>query len=198
MFAFTKRGVSWLATLLFMFTVAVPVIHSSIASANTNVTSATINGGATTTVSESANIAVVIDVDTDTTPPASTPNWRSTQWRINTTPTATTGCVDHTNHDGAGSYSESFNVSAPSTAGLYGIRFRAFEGDACTGGQDQLNMDDTITVTAADITPPVIDAHADEYAEATGPAGAIVNYTEPNAVDAVDGTFPATCLPAPG
>jgi hypothetical protein len=50
----------------------------------------------------------------------------------------------------------------------------------------------------ADTTPPVIDPHADITVSATSPAGAVVTYTAPNAVDTVDGTSVATCVPGPG
>ena len=45
---------------------------------------------------------------------------------------------------------------------------------------------------------PVIAVHASVIAEATSPGGAIATYTSPNATDLVNGTFPATCLPASG
>ncbi|MDP9469306.1 MAG: HYR domain-containing protein [Chloroflexota bacterium] len=56
----------------------------------------------------------------------------------------------------------------------------------------------TFTVTVEDTTAPIIDSHANETAEATGPNGAIVTYTAPNATDAVDGTITAICVPASG
>ncbi|MEK7531142.1 MAG: immunoglobulin-like domain-containing protein [Patescibacteria group bacterium] len=56
----------------------------------------------------------------------------------------------------------------------------------------------SFTITIEDTTVPVIDAHADESAEATSASGAVVTYTAPNAIDIVDGTVPATCLPASG
>ncbi|NJD57044.1 MAG: HYR domain-containing protein [Nitrospirae bacterium] len=56
----------------------------------------------------------------------------------------------------------------------------------------------TFKVTVKDTTPPVIAAHGDETAEATGPSGAVVNYTSPATSDAVDGAGTATCLPASG
>jgi len=53
-------------------------------------------------------------------------------------------------------------------------------------------------VTVQDTTPPVIGAHADETAEATSAAGAVVSYTSPATSDAVDGAGVATCVPASG
>jgi len=54
------------------------------------------------------------------------------------------------------------------------------------------------TITVKDTTPPVIAAHGNEKAEATGPSGAAVSYTGPATSDAVDGTGTASCLPASG
>src|SRR5581483_5058224 len=43
------------------------------------------------------------------------------------------------------------------------------------------------SVLVRDTTPPSLAAHANVTAEATGPSGAIVNYTLPASWDAVDG-----------
>ena len=56
----------------------------------------------------------------------------------------------------------------------------------------------TFKVTVQDTTAPVIAAHADVTAEATGPGGAAVTYTSPPTSDAVDGAGVATCAPASG
>ena len=53
-------------------------------------------------------------------------------------------------------------------------------------------------VKVRDTTAPVIAAHGKVDAEATGPSGAIVNYTAPATTDAVDGPGVASCLPASG
>ena len=54
----------------------------------------------------------------------------------------------------------------------------------------------TFDVDVHDTTGPAIQAHADVVAEATGPNGATVTYTTPNATDLVDGTVAAACAPA--
>jgi len=56
----------------------------------------------------------------------------------------------------------------------------------------------TFTVTVRDTTAPVIAAHGNVTAEATGPLGAPVTYTAPTWTDAVDGTGSASCAPASG
>jgi hypothetical protein len=54
-------------------------------------------------------------------------------------------------------------------------------------------------VTVVDSTPPTIDAHPNiDNVEATGPAGATVNFTNPATHDAVDGDGISSCAPASG
>jgi len=56
----------------------------------------------------------------------------------------------------------------------------------------------TFTLYVVDTTPPVIDPHADVTAEATGPTGAEVGYTNPGATDIVDGSVATDCTPTSG
>ena len=56
----------------------------------------------------------------------------------------------------------------------------------------------TFKVVVKDTTAPVIAAHADVTAEATGPTGANVTYSAPTTTDAVDGSRTASCAPASG
>ncbi len=56
----------------------------------------------------------------------------------------------------------------------------------------------SFTITVQDTTPPVVADHDAEVAEATGPTGAAVNYTNPTASDLVSGTTDVTCDPASG
>lgn len=70
---------------------------------------------------------------------------------------------------------------------------------ACTASDNFANTASAgFTVTVRDTTGPVIAAHADVYAVATGNSQAVVQYTLPSAIDAVDGAVPVTCLPASG
>jgi len=55
----------------------------------------------------------------------------------------------------------------------------------------------TFSVTVVDTTPPTITT-VDLLVTATGPMGAVVNYTAPATSDLVDGAGTATCLPASG
>jgi DNA-binding beta-propeller fold protein YncE len=51
---------------------------------------------------------------------------------------------------------------------------------------------------APDTTPPAVSTPADVDVDATGPAGAVVDYATPSATDDVDGPVPVDCTPAPG
>ncbi|HLB17589.1 MAG TPA: HYR domain-containing protein, partial [Gaiellaceae bacterium] len=56
-----------------------------------------------------------------------------------------------------------------------------------------------VTVTLVDHTPPVLSGYANKSVEANGPAGSVVNYPTPTAVDALDGPIGAvTCTPLSG
>jgi hypothetical protein len=54
----------------------------------------------------------------------------------------------------------------------------------------------TFKVVVSDTTAPLIAAHADVTAEATGPSGASVTYSAPATTDAVGGSGTAACAPA--
>ena len=52
----------------------------------------------------------------------------------------------------------------------------------------------TFAVTVADTTPPVMPAIANVIAEATGPTGAAVTYSNPTATDTVDASVAVSCV----
>lgn len=91
------------------------------------ITSVTLNGGTTAIVEPGAQIAVVVNVTTNGSSPDN--RWRCTAWSQ-----PSSGSVDHSNHDSSGSYSETFTITAPNTAGTYSASFVAYRDDACTLG----------------------------------------------------------------
>lgn len=103
-----------------------------------NISGTSITANATTvppavsvTVTNGATISATVNVTTNNA--GGNQNWRATGWRINTSP-GTLTCVNHTNHDGSGTYSETFNITAPSAAGTYSVYFIAYQNDGCTQG----------------------------------------------------------------
>lgn len=118
------------------------------------VTSATINGGASVSVAPGATIAAQVNVTTDGS--GSAARWRSTGWRISASAGAMT-CVNHGNHDGAGSNSESFNITAPVPAGIYNAYFIAYDNETCSGGaSNTFTLTNGVTVTGVPLTPQTI------------------------------------------
>lgn len=101
------------------------VLVGQAATAAQLITSVTVNGGSSTTVTPGASIAIKIDVTISKT------NWGSTSWQIGSGPVT---CVNHANHNADGSYSESFSITAPSSNGTYAITLVVSSSSACVGG----------------------------------------------------------------
>lgn len=80
---------------------------------------------------ESITAEVIVRADD-----ASDANWRSTKYRINTTP-ATVVCVNTPNHNHAGRFVESFVISAPLANGNYNLRTWIYADDVCSIAQSE-------------------------------------------------------------
>ena len=72
---------------------------------------------------------------------ANSSTWASSGWLISTDPgIGTFTCAPNTGgtHSGAGPFSETFNITAPSTGGQYNAYFYAWTGANCSGGASLL------------------------------------------------------------
>ncbi len=74
--------------------------------------------------------------------------------------------------------------------GVHNITLTADDGRGGTGASNVL-------ITIQDTTPPALTLPASQTLEATGPVGAVANFTA-SATDIVDGTRPVVCAPASG
>src|SRR5947208_912867 len=83
--------------------------------------------GATVTVLPGATISTTIRVQTTGT--GVNARWESTSWQIGS---GAVNCVDHSNHDSAGTFTETFNITAPSLTGTYNVSFIAYSNDSCS------------------------------------------------------------------
>ena len=108
----------------------------SLSHADRTINSATLNGAASVVVAPNAAITAVVNVTTDGSGPAS--QWKSLAWRIATTPPGALTCVDHSNHNGAGNYSETLSITAPAAMGTYNVYFYAYQDNACGGASSNL------------------------------------------------------------
>lgn len=133
-----------LAFLVFIpafFLTAVPVY------ATRTINSATLDGASSVTVAPSASIAAVVNVTTIADGSGAT--WGSTKWTVNGVAT----CVNHPNHTAAGSYSETFTITAPASVGTYNVLFNAYVTDACGTGAESYTLTGGIVVASATPTP---------------------------------------------
>lgn len=94
--------------------------------ANRTITSATLNGSSSVTVAPSASITATVNVTTDAGGGGA--SWQGTSWIVN----GVTTCVDTVNHNTAGSYTESFSITAPASNGTYNVDFIAYTNNICT------------------------------------------------------------------
>jgi len=70
---------------------------------------------------------------------------------------------------------------------------------ATDGAGKSSSGDFNVTVALVDHTPPVLSGYGDKAVEANGPAGSVVNFPTPTAVDALDGPIGAVnCSPVSG
>ncbi|MCX6720409.1 MAG: DUF5011 domain-containing protein [Candidatus Staskawiczbacteria bacterium] len=85
-------------------------------------------------------------------------DWQSTGWRISTTAPGSYNCINHTNHNGNGSYAETFNVAAPSGTGTYDVYFKAFSDNSCgSGSSGSFSYNDGIVVNLKQITSATVN-----------------------------------------
>lgn len=91
--------------------------------------SVTLDGAASVTVGGGQTITAVVNATSNSSTVGY--QWRSTGWRISTSAPGSLTCVNHANHETAGTFSESFSVTAPSASGVYNAYFIAYNDDSC-------------------------------------------------------------------
>src|SRR5262249_20610913 len=107
------------------------------------ITSVTLDGASNVSVNPGSSITVVMDV---TTASPGNANWRSSGWLISTTPPGTYTIVNHADHDGAGNYTETFTITAPTASGTYNAYFAAFGNNAGTGNAATFTLNNSVIV----------------------------------------------------
>ena len=96
------------------------------------INSVTLNGAASVVVGANETITAVVNATSDSGLPGY--QWRSTAWRIATSAPGAVTCVNHANHDTAGTFNETFSVTAPASSGVYNAYFIAYNDDSCGAG----------------------------------------------------------------
>ena len=147
------------------------VARAAAAPTELTIVSVTLNGGASVTVTPGASITVNITVTT-----LPTRNWNTTGWRISTADAGPFTCADVPNPDrnGIGTFSESFTITAPLTAGTYNAYFIASNSGSCAGSTSAVGaISSGITVTPGVVTVGSFNAFEPSTAPATATTGVI-------------------------
>lgn len=153
------RALLWIALCIGLLVVA------GGAHAAKRITSASLNGVSSVTVAPGASISATVNVQIYSVFLTSN-RWRCTSWRIGSGAYTT---VDTKNVNGAGTYSETFGITAPSTPGTYDVTFIVYSDESCTWEGTSFRLDDAVTVV-----PPAPNVLSINRASAN-PAGAGAN-----------------------
>ena len=124
------------------------------------VDSATVDGGATTTVTTGS--AISLSVTVTTSGGGANNDWGATGWLI-ANATGPLNCVDHADHTASGTYTETFNITAPATVGTFNVYLVAYRRDNCTGGSSAEFVMASAVITTG---PPALSCETfrDEFA----------------------------------
>jgi len=108
-----------------------------------NIDNVKLNGVNQVTVSPNAIIDVAITVST--TGQGSNNDWQGTKYQIEGGSWTCVNTPDHTT--GTGTFTEHFNITAPSNPGTYDVHFKAYDDDDCDGdGSNEFHRWDGIIV----------------------------------------------------
>ncbi len=111
--------------------------------------SATVDGGATTTVP--AGTAISLSLTVTTSGGGASNDWRATGWLI-ANATGPLNCENHADYTASGTYTETFNITAPATAGTFNVYLVAYRNDGCTGGSSAEFVLASAVITTAPTT----------------------------------------------
>ncbi len=165
-----RRMMLWAAGIILGALAVAPHAHAARTINSVLLTFSTQVNVTSVTVPASATIAAAVNVTTSGSGVAS--RWRATSWRIGS---GTFTCVDHSNNDGVGTFTVTFNITAPAVADTYNAEFIAHQDNGCTGGT---NGSTTFTLTngvIVDTTAPTVSSI--NRVSATPTNAAIVQWT---------------------
>jgi hypothetical protein len=143
------------------------------------VDSATVDGGATTTVPAGGTISLAVTVTTSGG--GASNDWKATGWLIANV-SGPLNCANHADHTSSGTFTETFNITAPATVGTFNVYLVAYRNDNCTGGSSA----EFVLASAVITTPPPAlscETFRDEfstisYANQDGSLNWAVNWSE--------------------
>jgi len=140
------------------------------------INSATVDGGLSTSVAPGATISLSVTVTTSGG--GASNDWRSTGWLIATASGALT-CFDHANYTNSGTHTETFNITAPVTAGVFNVYLVAYRNDNCTGGSSsQFVLSNSVITTSASCSTVRDEFNSTVYNAQDGSANWVTDWIE--------------------
>ncbi len=146
------------------------------------ITGATVNGVSSVTVVPGATITAAVTVNTTTTSGGGQ-NWFSTFWLFATSApgsSSATPCADTPDHAVAGTFTESFATTAPTTPGTYNAYFIAYRTADCKNNPSNLFVLPNAVVVQAN-QPPVLAAIGNKSVDELAALAFTATATDPNA-----------------
>jgi uncharacterized repeat protein (TIGR01451 family) len=121
-----------------------------IVTGSVTLTTATVNNQTAVTVEPGENIEVELNVTISSD--WSSNSWKSTGYKIGD---GSWQCVDTSNYTGNGTHSDTFDIVAPTSEGIYNLTLKAYSGNGCSGwgSSSEYSMSNAITVEEASTTP---------------------------------------------
>jgi len=110
-----------------------------------------LNGLPVATVDAEASVNVSVAVERDSGGGSSN-DWKSTGYRIDSGSYTCVDTADHTSSDG-GTDTESFSITAPSSAGTYDVDIKVYKNDNCSSEQDSKSGNNNLIVEIPTPTP---------------------------------------------
>ncbi len=128
--------------ILILILVSLLSCLSLSANAGRVINSVLLNGSATTIVTGGSTVTVTMQVTTSGN--GANNRWKSTSYTLD----GSTICVNTADKSGSGTYTNNFDITAPSADGNYSVSFYAHRNNGCSPGNDSNNfsVDDAIVV----------------------------------------------------
>lgn len=154
----------WMQALKCLLLVLASFFVVDLAWADRIITGATVNSAGSVVVASGATVSLTVSVTTNSDW-WSNSRWRGTRWAIAASAPAASAyaCYDNPNHDSSGSYSETFNITAPASPGTYNVYAIAYDNNGCSSGASP-----TYTLVGAIIVAPrnCVSAKAGDWSAA--------------------------------
>lgn len=162
------------------------------ADAARTINSVTLNGAGSITVLAGDTVSATLNVTTDALGATANPTrWRTSGWLISATPPGTLACENTSNHNAAGTYNETMNITAPGGAGTYSAYFVAYEDNGCSVGASSVyTLSNAVTVVDSELTinSATVDGAATTTVAAGAPVAVSYSFTVVGGGEEVEGT----------